>query len=475
MKLRLGSTSIRTRLFAAYIGIVLIGFALLTAVAGGQISSAARQDFERQLVNEVRLVAQVMSGYLNNGETADSDTLEALVEEYEAQVGGTLRFINVSEPDSRNRPEYHNMPEIDTALRSSIAVVERPDDDGTSAFVTAAPVGDPRRTGTVVQLSVPTSILQGLILQRWAVLGLIFALVAGVAILATLWVSRSIIQPLYALRESALKLSRGDFSHRVANPEKDEIGQVAQAFNHMAAQVESMLEEQRAFASNTSHELRTPLTTIRLRSEALRHDESLDDETAKRYVAEIDDEVVHLSTLIEDLTLLSRFDAGRAELGSNEIDLTRFAASLNQQMSAAARAKDITLALDPPTGALVVNASLSHLTVAFRNLLDNAIKYTPAGGKIEWYFSAGVDGAQVIIKDTGQGIEPEHSARLFERFYRADKARSRDVPGSGLGLALVKSIVEAYGGTVAVESPGAGQGTTVTVYWPYQPTPKRPL
>ncbi|MCC6616071.1 MAG: HAMP domain-containing histidine kinase [Anaerolineae bacterium] len=475
MRLRLSSTSIRTRLFVAYVGIVLIGFALLTAVAGGQISSAARQDFERQLVNEVRLVAQVVNGYVNDADNTDSEALEALIEAYEAEVGGNLSFVNVSDRAFQGRPDYHSTPEIDTALRGSIAVVERPDDEGTSTFVTAAPVGDPRRTATIVQLSVPTSILQGLILQRWAVLGLIFALVAGVSVLATIWVSRSIIQPLYALRESALNLSRGDFSHRVANPEKDEIGQVAQAFNHMAEQVESMLEEQRAFASNTSHELRTPLTTIRLRSEALRHDDSLDDETAKRYVAEIDDEVVHLSTLIEDLTLLSRFDAGRAELGSNQIDLARFAASLNQQMSTAARAKNITLALDPPQQTLVVNASLSHLTVAFRNLLDNAIKYTPSGGKVEWFFSAGVDAAQVIIKDTGQGIEPEHSARLFERFYRADKARSRDVPGSGLGLALVKSIVEAYGGSVTVDSPGAGQGTTVTVSWPYQPAPKRRL
>ncbi|MCL4251660.1 MAG: HAMP domain-containing protein [Anaerolineae bacterium] len=469
MRLPFGSTSIRTRLFVAYIGILLIGFAALTAVAGGQISSAARQDFERQLVNEVRLIAQVTGGYVNGSEDAEATDLDTLIEEYEAQVGGVVRFIQASDMELRMRPGYGNMPELETALRGSIAVVERPDDDGQSAFFTAAPVGDLRRTGTLVQLSVPTDILQGLIVQRWAVLGLIFALVAGVAVLATLWVSRSIIQPLDALRESALRLSKGDFSHRVADPARDEIGQVGQAFNHMAQQVESMLEEQRAFASNTSHELRTPLTTIRLRSEALRHDASLDDETARRYVAEIDDEVMHLSTLIEDLTLLSRFDAGRAELGSNEIDLARFAASLNQQMRHVAQAKQIVLTLAPTQATLAVRASLSHLTVVFRNLLDNAIKYTPPGGEINWRVSEGAEGACVVIQDTGQGIAPEHSSRLFERFFRADKARSRDVPGSGLGLALVKSIVEAYGGSVTVESAGIGQGTTVTVFWPFHP------
>ncbi|HEX2621817.1 MAG TPA: ATP-binding protein, partial [Phototrophicaceae bacterium] len=117
-----------------------------------------------------------------------------------------------------------------------------------------------------------------------------------------------------------------------------------------------------------------------------------------------------------------------------------------------------------------VLASLNHLTVVFRNLLDNAIKYTPEGGQITWSINADRDGIRHVIQDTGRGIEPDQLPHLFERFYRADKARSRDIPGTGLGLAIVKSIVDAYGGTISIESAGIGKGSSVTVCLPLSPS-----
>ena len=108
--------------------------------------------------------------------------------------------------------------------------------------------------------------------------------------------------------------------------------------------------------------------------------------------------------------------------------------------------------------------------VVFRNLLDNAIKYVPEGGRIDWHLSAEVGGLRSISTDTGRGLEPDKLAPVFERFYRVDKPRSRDIPGSGLGLAIVKSIVEAYGGKISIESEGRDRGTTVTVFFPYLPS-----
>jgi signal transduction histidine kinase len=109
---------------------------------------------------------------------------------------------------------------------------------------------------------------------------------------------------------------------------------------------------------------------------------------------------------------------------------------------------------------------LNHLQIVFRNLLENAIKYTPQGGRIVWTISAEADGVRCRIQDDGQGISPENLERVFERFFRADRARVRNVPGTGLGLALVKSIVDAYGGTVTIESAGLGQGTAAIVFLP---------
>ncbi|MBK8020852.1 MAG: HAMP domain-containing histidine kinase [Chloroflexi bacterium] len=351
-------------------------------------------------------------------------------------------------------------------------VVEREDEDGRPALYTAAPLRNGSRQDYgfgIVQLSVPLDNLNALIWDRWVLLLLVFGAVLAVTVIAALWVSRSIILPLLRLRDSALRLSQGDLTYRVTDLREDEIGAVGRAFNVMASQVQSMLEEQRAFASNTSHELRTPLTTIRLRSEALRYEEDLDAETTAQYIVEIDEEIRRLSTMVEDLTLLSRFDAGRAELGRSEIDIVRLAASLKQQEQARADARQIALTVEAPDTIIPIRGSLNHLMIVFRNLLENAIKYTPRGGQITWTIQSEANGVRSVICDNGQGIAPANLPHVFERFYRADKSRARDVPGTGLGLSLVKSIVDAYGGTVTVESSGLQHGTRVTVFLPYQP------
>jgi signal transduction histidine kinase len=475
MKLMPKASSIRTRLLVAFVSIIVVGFAGLTVVAGGQISSAAQADYTQRLQNEISLIAQGVSTLVDNyvdGRT-DRTQLDAALKTYESQVNGTLTLFtsdDISAPGSHN--PSHEMLELDTAMRGQIVLVERMNESGEDTFYTAAPVYHDKILHGLLQLSVPTRNLQDMVTQRWLELGLVFAAVTGLALIAALWLSRSIIRPLYKLRESALKLSTGDFSHRVVYDGKDEIGEVAQAFNEMAGQVESMLEEQRAFASNTSHELRTPLTTIRLRTEALRYDASLDQNIAKQYIEEIDDEVIRLGNLVQDLTLLSRFDAGRAELGQDQVDMLRFATSIQQQMSLPAKDKNIRIALTLPDVPIPVSASINHLTVVFRNLLDNAIKYTPEGGEITWEIKPATDGVSHIIQDTGRGVDAAHLPYLFERFYRVDKARSRDIPGTGLGLALVKSIIEAYGGHISVESAGADKGMTAKIFWPTRPVAK---
>jgi signal transduction histidine kinase len=295
--------------------------------------------------------------------------------------------------------------------------------------------------------------------------------IATAALLASFWLSTSLIRPLETLRDSAVRFSHGELAHRVTYHGKDEIADVAHAFNQMAEQVQAMIEEQRAFASNTSHELRTPLTTMRLRTEALRHDNTLDVSMRQQYVLELDEELIRLSELVDDLVLLSRFDANRAEIGEAQLDLARFAHSLHRTMLEQAESREIALFLDVSLDQpLSIQASLNHVTILFRNLLDNAIKYTPPGGKITWRIAASGAYAVFTIEDTGQGIAPEYLPHVFERFFRADKSRSRAVPGTGLGLALAKSIVEAYNGQIEIASPGSGQGATVTVRWPVIPS-----
>jgi signal transduction histidine kinase len=478
-------TSIHTRLMVMSIGIIFVGFSGLTMIAGGQIETAARVDYEQQLQDKVRLIAQNISASIGNQPLnhLSSSQQNSLLQRFASQVNGQLTLYALDQPpsDQHQSPSggrdheptkpFNSMPEMGAAVHGSIILDERKNSADADTFYTAAPITFPGRDRVVgiLQLAVPASSLVTIIIQRWLILGISFALLTTCAVLAALLFSRSITRPLQQLRISALRLSQGDFSQRVKFPWKDEITEVAQAFNEMARQVQSMLEEQRAFASNTSHELRTPLTAIRLRTEALRYDTTLDNTTTRQYIEEIDDEVAHLSNLVQELILLSQFEAGRAEVGHEQIDLVRMASSLVREFAPQAQARQITLTLVEPQTSVLLIANMNHLTIVFRNLLDNALKYTSDHGSVTWTMQVNEHEVAHTIQDTGQGIPASALPQIFERFYRADKARSRDIPGSGLGLAIVKTIVDFYKGRIEIESAGINQGTTVHVSWPYQP------
>jgi signal transduction histidine kinase len=465
--------TLRARLMAAYTGLIIVGFGLFSILAGRQIAVAAQEDFANSLEAQASLVARALSGpveHFMEGEARQSDVMDVL-RYYADQTGAQLTLIDMTgrawltssgEPPLENLMAY---PEIVAASHKHIVREYRQDTSGTRTLYVAAAVVEDGRVLSVVQLAAPTSVVQTSILQRWAVLGGGVLAITLLALAASIVLSTSLTRPLEELRHSVQRVSEGDFSHRLPADRRDEIGHLAAAFNHMAAQVQSMLEEQRAFASNAAHELRTPLTTVLLRTEALQN-EAISEATCRQYIREIDDEVRRLSGLVEDLILLSRLDAGRIDLGHEQIDLSRFARRLVGNLTPQAEAQQIKLVLDAPADLPVIQVGLSHLQVVFRNLLDNALKYTSKGGQVTW--KLGVQGGHIhsIITDTGHGIAPDDLPHLTQRFYRADRSHTRIVSGVGLGLSLVRSIVEMYGGEVRIDSPGVGKGTSVLVRWP---------
>jgi two-component system phosphate regulon sensor histidine kinase PhoR len=218
----------------------------------------------------------------------------------------------------------------------------------------------------------------------------------------------------------------------------------------------------RDFVSNVSHELRTPVTALRGAAETLLDGALANAEQARSFVEVIHRHSERLSELISDLLDLSRIESGEMKLASVPVDLAQVAEEAAEVVQAAARAKDLSLDLD-----LAGMRGLGDERATFQvlvNLLDNAVKYTPEGGKIR--VSARVEDGFVrsSVSDTGPGIAAKHLPRLFERFYRVDPGRSREVGGTGLGLAIVKHLVEAMGGTVRAESElGVGSIFTFTL------------
>ena len=468
--------SLRLRLLLTYLGLIVIGFGGLTWLAGQQLIEGAVEDFTNRLQVEALLIAgtlpELLEHYLE-GEVNPRE-VSAMLSRYAEQLQLGVAILDGSgrvwlESGGSEVEGLKIAPEN----RRQTSLVLQPDGQGVLTYYALAPVLYENELLGYVRLAAPAATLQTTINQRRATLGLSFLLFVVLAVLVSLWLSAGLTKPLSRLRTTALKIAQGDLSERISEPGGDEIGVVAQAFNHMAAQVEAMVEEQRAFASNVSHELRTPLTTIRLRTEWLKEND-LATETAGQYIREIDGETIRLTDLVDDLILLSRIEANRLTLGQEQIDLVRLIKTLNREFLDITREREIEIVISDQADLLPVQANMNHLRVVFRNLLENAIKYTPVGGHIVWQFALEADFLRVVIGDDGQGIPLEALPHVNKRFYRADKARSRQIEGVGLGLALVQSIINLYQGRFQIESAGPGQGTTVTVWWPVRSSAATP-
>lgn len=469
--------SLRARLIYGYVGLIVIGFAGLAVLAGRQIATGAVEDFEHNLVTQAFLVARGLAEPIEQfrERKISQATLAQTLQGYADQLAAHLILIDstgrawLTNKGSLPPGDLRGQPEIVAALEQRITYDTRAGHDGVVQVYAAAPIVEDGHLLSLVSLSRPLTAARRLIMQRWLALGGGVVVLAVLALVVSSLLATSLTRPLAQLRHSALQMAGGDLRQRLPENRQDEIGELAIAFNHMAARVHAMLEEQRAFASNASHELRTPLTTIRLRTEALREG-LVDTNTARQYIAEIDDEVIRLSQLVEDLLLLSRFDSGRVAPGEQHIEVSRLVRHLVAEYAARLQAKHLTLDLDVPADLPSLEASLNHLRVVLRNILDNAVHYTPEGGSITWQFQIENGSLHSTMRDSGRGIAAADLAHLFERFYRADRARSRATPGVGLGLALVQAIVQAYGGHVTLHSEGLGKGTTVEIWWPVRST-----
>ncbi len=226
-------------------------------------------------------------------------------------------------------------------------------------------------------------------------------------------------------------------------------------------------EIRRDFVANVSHELKTPATSLRLLAESL--EETIDDDPiqARLFAAQLKKETERLSRLITDLLDLTRLESQEQVENPAPVDVRGVLMTVLARMRRVARKKNITLQWRRfgRAAEYTVRGDETQLTSMFTNLVDNAVKYTPPGGRVE--VTGGSEGAEIVIRvsDTGIGIPEAKLPRIFERFYRVDKARSKETGGTGLGLSIARHIAENHGGRVAVESV-FGEGSTFTVYLP---------
>lgn len=229
------------------------------------------------------------------------------------------------------------------------------------------------------------------------------------------------------------------------------------------------LERMRAdFVAAVSHELSTPLTSMRGFSETLLEGALQDEATARRFITIIHEESIRLGRLVDDLLELSRLESGRWQPTRQRVDLAPLVQATLTRLQDRLEKGQLTAESDLPPDLPPALADPDQISQVLLNLVGNSIKYTPSGGRVTVtarYNEPGRD-LYITVKDTGVGIPPEHLGRVFERFYRVDKARSRASGGTGLGLSIVKHIVEGHGGRVWAESQGPGKGTAITFTLP---------
>jgi heavy metal sensor kinase len=275
--------------------------------------------------------------------------------------------------------------------------------------------------------------------------------------------------PLSMLAEAARRVGIQNLSHQrlFAPADVPELAEVAQAFNELLEKLNAAHQAQQRFVADASHELRTPLAIVRGELEvALRRDRAVNE--YRDTLQSCREEIERLSRLTENLLALARADVGRA-LGPREpVDLGTVCREVCEKLGPLAAAKRLSLEVNASETAETIGDGLA-LEQVVCNLVENAVRYTPAGERVT--VSARNDGAEVevTVVDTGAGIPSEHLPKIFERFYRVDKARAREIGGAGLGLAIVRTLTEAHGGRVKVESV-LGQGTRFTVRLPRPPT-----
>jgi len=328
-------------------------------------------------------------------------------------------------------------------------------------------------TATLALINVGfTAVLMFISTHDLALLAGLLGFSIGLCTFVALAISEPTVRSLRHLIEAARNISSGQLESRVPVESLDEVGELAEAFNSMAQQLETSIAKERDLTqarreliTAVSHDIRTPLASIRAMIESLNDEVVTDEETVRRYLRITLTEVENLSQLVNDLFELSQLDAGVLELHIESSSLQDLISDTLESMSAQALSRSLHLrgAVEGNIGPVVMDTK--RVQRVLYNLVQNSIRHTPADGTI--YISATDNGSevQVEIADTGEGIPPQDLDRLFERSYRADPSRSRSSGGAGLGLSIAKGIVEAHGGRIWVHS-NLGQGSTFSFTLP---------
>jgi signal transduction histidine kinase len=319
------------------------------------------------------------------------------------------------------------------------------------------------KLGVVILAAVAVTVIVVGAGEQLGVPAVLTGLVAAVLALAMVQLlAHGMTYPLREMVTAARAMAHGDYTRRVTATSRDEVGELARAFNSMAAELEQVDRVRRDLIANASHELRTPIGALQARLENL-----VDGvETADRRV--LDDllgQVERLGDLVQQLLDLSKLESGAVPLDFSSVGALELLKRVAEEWRPHASERDVRLEVEVDWAQLVLRGDEERLRQVLGNLVANAIRHSPDGARVVLRAGKSDGQARMEVEDEGPGIPPADAERVFERFYRSDRARSADDGGSGLGLAIARWIVELHGGTISVD-PATSRGCRIVVELP---------
>jgi|YelNatPaOPRAMG01_1025707.scaffolds.fasta_scaffold10142_9 heavy metal sensor kinase len=336
--------------------------------------------------------------------------------------------------------------------------------DGTVLRVLSVPIIVNGKMLGVVQVGSPFDQIRETLRELLLILLILVPLALMGASLGGLFLAEKALRPIARITKTAQMIASGDLSQRIPSEglPQDEMGNLVNTFNHMISKLQKLFDETKRFTADASHELKTPLSILQSEIEfGLKRPRS--PEEYQEILRSCLEEIRRMSKILNGLLTLARADAGAIRLKDEVVDVGEVAQGVWKNFFKVAKENGLEFYFQGES--VKVRGDRDYLKQLIVNLVDNALKYTPSGGYIRLSTSAQNGVALIEIEDTGEGIPEEDQERIFDRFFRVDKARSREKGGAGLGLSICKWIVQAHGGEISLKS-ALGQGTTFTVKLP---------
>ncbi|MEP6644576.1 MAG: ATP-binding protein [Acidobacteriaceae bacterium] len=457
--------SLRFRMTAWYAGLLTISLLVFSASVYLGLEHYLDSSLQTTLAEQARTIGEkLLSEVDRRGDKYVADETAELAPE----ING--RFIRITRQDGtilyRSGPPRGGS--FDPSKIPSYANTRKPSYrteivGGTPLFIYAYPYSTGQGKLFLIESGAPYQQSRAVLERLLEILAFGLPLIVAGAIAGGYWVMQRALEPVNDIAEHAERISSRNLSERLPQVHSgDEIERLSKSLNRMISRLDESFQHINRFSADVSHELRTPLTIIRGELEAL-----ASNGVPTRHLEVIGsalEETERLGKIVEQLLEISRLDAGEASSNRIHLDLGLMATSTVEQLHLLAEEKSIALAFDITEG-VMVEANEIRLRQVIANLLDNAIKYCEHAGRVTVSVKKMQARAILEIADNGVGIDAQSIPHIFERFYRADRARSRSSGGSGLGLAIVKAICTAHGADVTVEST-AGLGSMFRVEWP---------